>query len=131
MYQLTAIFNRSCLTDVLHELKEHKIEGVTISEVLGKGGVAFNDDGPVALDKNIRLDIVVSNEFFKELAKEAIRANTRDLGRGSGKMWVTPVLEVERIRTGETNEAALRHSGQDDRALHHEGYFTAVDTPAS
>lgn len=127
MYQLTAVFNRSCLEDVLAELKEHSIEGVTISEVIGKGGLAYSDE----LDTNVRLDIVVSNELFKEAAKEAIRANTRDLGKGSGKMWVTPVLEVERIRTGETNEAALRHSNHDERALHHESYFTAIDTPAS
>jgi nitrogen regulatory protein P-II 1 len=131
MYQLTAIFNRSCLSDVLQELKEHAIEGFTISEVIGKGGLAFTDDGAVELDENVRIDIVVSNELFKEAAKEAIRANTRDLGKGSGKMWVTPVLEVERIRTGETNEAVLRHSGKDARALHYESYFTAVDTPAS
>ncbi len=131
MYQLTAIFNRSCLRDVLQELKEHAIEGVTISEVIGKGGLAFFDDGQIELDENIRLDIVVSNEFFKEAAKEAIRSNTRDLGKGSGKMWVTPVLEVERIRTGETNEAALSHSHHDERALHFDSYYTAVDTPAS
>lgn len=131
MYLLTAIFNRSCLTDVLQDLKEHKIEGVTISQVIGKGGLAFIDEGEVDLDENVRLDIVVSNELFKEAAKESIRSNTRDLGKGSGKMWVTPVLEVERIRTGETNEAALSHSGGDERALHYESYFTAVDTPAS
>ena len=131
MYLLTAIFNRSCLTDVLADLKEHKIEGVTISQVIGKGGLAFIEEGEIDLDENVRLDIVVSNELFKEAAKEAIRSNTRDLGKGSGKMWVTPVLEVERIRTGETNEAALRHSDHDERALHYESYFTAVDTPAS
>ena len=131
MYLLTAVFNRYCLPDVLAELKEHKIEGVTVSQVIGKGGLAFSDEGEVELDENVRLDIVISNEFFKEAAKEAIRCNTRELGKGSGKMWVTPVLEVERIRTGETNEAALRHSSEDDRALHHESYFTAVDTPAS
>jgi nitrogen regulatory protein P-II 1 len=131
MYLLTAIFNRSCLTDVLADLKEHKIEGVTISQVIGKGGLAFIDEGTLDLDENVRLDIVLSNELFKEAAKESIRSNTRDLGKGSGKMWVTPVLEVERIRTGETNEAALRHSSGDERALHFESYFTAVDTPAS
>ena len=32
MYQLTAVFNRSCLDEVLAELKEHAIEGVTISD---------------------------------------------------------------------------------------------------
>jgi nitrogen regulatory protein P-II 1 len=127
MYQLTAIFSHSCLDEVLAELKEHKIEGVTIMEVMGKGGMAYTDE----LDRNVRLDIVVSNELFKEAAKEAIRANTRELGKGSGKIWVTPVLEVERIRTGETDEAALSHTKEDARTLHYDNYYTAIDTPAS
>lgn len=127
MYLLTAVFSHNCLDDVLAELKEHNIEGVTISEATGKGGLTYDNE----LDHNIRLDIVVSNELFKEAAKEAIRSNTRDLGKGSGKMWVTPVLEVERIRTGETDEAALSHNEHDERALHYDSYYTAIDTPAS
>lgn len=127
MYQLTAVFNRSCLSDVLTELKEREIEGITITEVLGKGGLAYTDE----LDENIRLDIVIADDTGKEMAKEAIRANTRDLGKGSGKMWVTSVLEVERIRTGETGEAALHQRKSDERALHYDSYFTPVDTPAS
>ena len=110
MYLLTAIFNHSCLNDVLLDLKEKGIEGITISHVLGKGGLGYKkENGDTELDKNVRLDIVLSSSEYKEAAKEAIRSNTRDLVTGSGKMWVTPVLEVERIRTGETNEEALAH----------------------
>ncbi|NCO00532.1 MAG: P-II family nitrogen regulator [Epsilonproteobacteria bacterium] len=110
MYLLTAIFNLSCLNDVLTDLKDKGIEGMTVSHVLGKGGLGFiNESGGTELDKNVRLDIVVSNDNYKELAKEAIRSNTRELMTGSGKMWVTQVLEVERIRTGEVNESALAH----------------------
>ena len=108
MYLLTAIFNQSCINDVLTDLKDRSIEGVTISSVSGKGGLGFIKlNGQTELDNNVRLDIVVSNESYKESAKEAIRSNTSDLANGSGKMWVTKVLEVERIRTGETDEAAL------------------------
>jgi nitrogen regulatory protein P-II 1 len=131
MYLLTAIFSKNCLNDVLTDLKEQGIEGVTISSVTGKGGLGFtNTNGDTDLDSNIKLDIVLSNDTFKELAKEAIRSNTRDLATGSGKMWVTPVLEVERIRTGEINEAALSHTTKRGSA-HSENYFTTVDTPAS
>ncbi|MCD6259692.1 MAG: P-II family nitrogen regulator [Helicobacteraceae bacterium] len=131
MYQLTAIFNKSCLSDVLQDLFDKKIEGITISDVIGKGGLGFIEEGgEPELDPKVRIDIVISNDSFKELAKEAIRANTQDTGHGSGKMWVTPVLEVERIRTGEINEAALtqshiRHNKSKDN------YFENVDTPAS
>lgn len=132
MYLLTAIFNQSCLNDVLLDLKERGIEGVTISHVVGKGGLGFiNHEGETELDKNIRLDIVISNETFKESAKEAIRANTRALETGSGKMWVTPVLEVERIRTGETNESALAHPKVKKQKHLHANFFTAIDTPSS
>jgi len=132
MYLLTAIFNRSCLNDALQELYEQKIEGVTVSSVIGKGGLSFIEkDGGIDLDEKVRLDIVVSSETFLERAKEAIRVNTQDIGSGSGKMWVTPVLEVERIRTGEKNEFALaKSSGGVNRHLH-DNYFTAEDTPAS
>lgn len=131
MYLLTAIFNRNCLNDVLQELYEQKIEGVTVSSVIGKGGLGFVvDDGSIDLDEKVRIDIVISSDTYKERAKEAIRVNTQDIGSGSGKMWVTPVLEVERIRTGETNEAALSQSSVSTKHLH-DNYFTAEDTPAS
>jgi nitrogen regulatory protein P-II 1 len=131
MYQLTAIFNKACLSDVLQDLFDKKIEGITISDVIGKGGLGFIEEGgEPELDPKVRVDIVISNDSFKELAKEAIRANTQDTGHGSGKMWVTPVLEVERIRTGEINEAALTQS----HIRHYkskDNYFENVDTPAS
>jgi len=131
MYQLTAIFNRSCLKDVLQELFERKIEGVTVSSVIGKGGIGFIEEGgDIDLDEKVRVDIILSNELYKELAKEAIRSNAQDTGHGSGKMWVTPVLEVERIRTGETNEAALTQSSKCKKVIH-DNYYTAIDTPAS
>lgn len=132
MYLLTAIFNKSCLSDVLYDLREREIEGVTISSVTGKGGLGFvKENGAENLDENIRLDIVISNDFFKESAKEAIRTNTRELVTGSGKMWVTPVLEVERIRTGETDASALSHSPSDKKKSTTDSYYTAIDTPSS
>lgn len=132
MYLLTAVFNKRCLNDVLQDLYERKIEGITIGNVIGKGGLGFIEEGgSVDLDEKVRIDIVLSSEKFKECAKEAIRANTQDLGHGSGKMWVTPVLEVERIRTGETNESALTQSRESGKKNLKESYFTATDTPAS
>lgn len=128
MYLITAIIDSECLVDILEDLSASKIEGVTLSQVTGKGGM-------VGVAKNIdtytRLDIVVSNDYFKDLAKEAIRVNARKVERGSGKMWVTPVLEVERIRTGETNEDALSHSSIENTSVHADNYFESTDTPSS
>lgn len=131
MYLLTAIFNRSCLKDVLQELSEQKIEGVTVTSVIGKGGLGFLlKNNNIDLDEKVRIDIVLSSDTYKERAKEAIRVNAQDLGHGAGKMWVTPVLEVERIRTGETNEAALTQSSVSEKHLN-DNYYSAADTPAS
>jgi len=132
MYLLTAVINKMCLKDVLSDLRDEGIEGITVSYVSGKGGLGFiQDTGATSLDENVRLDIILSSEKYKEIAKEVIRSNSRDLHTGSGKMWVTPVLEVERIRTGETNESALSHSKSQKENLHQESFYNAIDTPAS
>lgn len=131
MFLLTAIFNKSCLHDVIQELFEQKIEGITVSDVIGKGGLGFSEQkGGIDLDFKVKIEIVVSDDEYKEKAKEAIRATTQDTGHGSGKMWVTPVLEVERIRTGELNEAALTQSIARTNE-HHESYYSHDDTPSS
>ncbi len=132
MFLLTAIFNAACLDDVLTDLYRSNIEGVTISDVSGKGDRgSILDSGKTRLYKNIRLDIVVSSTEFKELAQEAIRSNIRDFHTGSGKMWVTPVLEVERIRTGEKDKAALAHSELTKTKHSNEKVYSSFNPTAS
>ncbi len=131
MLQITAVFNRHCLNDVLRELFDNEIEGVTVMDVIGKGslGIAEKNNAPDLFPK-VMLLIVVSNDKIKQTAMEAIRAHTQDLGHGAGKMWVTPVLEVERIRTGEKDESALAQPAPRTTAKTNT-FFTAVDTPSS
>ena len=132
MYLITAIINQECVMDILEDLKASEIEGVTISKVAGKGNLLKIVDKEVnCMNEFVRLEIVVSNDYYKELAKEAIRANARNKEVNSGKMWVTPVLEVERMRTGETNEDALSHANIKDTSVNTDTYFDAMDTPAS
>jgi len=129
MYQLTAVFNRAALSDVLQGLYDEKIEGITVTEVIGKGGYGILE---ADLDEKVMVTIVLSNDTFKARAMEAIRSNTQDTGHGAGKMWVTPVLEVERIRTGERNAEALTKSKLDNSAkMNDQELYSAVDTPAS
>ncbi|WP_310440249.1 P-II family nitrogen regulator [Sulfuricurvum sp.] len=131
MVQITAVFNRHCLNDVLRELFDNEIEGVTVTEVIGKGslGIAEKNNAPDLYPK-VMIFVVVSNEKTKDITMEAIRAHTQDLGHGAGKMWVTPVLEVERIRTGEKDESALTQPIPRTTAKSNT-FFTAVDTPSS
>lgn len=129
--QITAVFNRHCLNDVLRELFDNLIEGVTVMDVIGKGslGIAEKNNAPDLFPK-VMLLIVVSDNENKKAAMEAIRAHTQDLGHGAGKMWVTPVLEVERIRTGEKDESALAQPAPRTTPKTNT-FFTAVDTPSS
>lgn len=132
MYLITAIVNQDCVMDILEDLKSAEIEGVTISRVAGKGNLVTIVDNHVdCMNEHARLEIVVSNDHYKELAKEAIRANARSKEANSGKMWVTQVLEVERMRTGEIDEDALFHSMVESRSIQADDNFHPDDTPAS
>ena len=131
MFQITAVFNKTHLNDVLQDLSERKIPGITINDVAGRGLFAFDSEtGDISLDDNIMINIIVPNKDIKEAAKEVIRSNCQDIDTGSGKMWVTQVLEVERIRTGDTNEDALAPHKKFEHALHND-FYTHEDTPSS
>lgn len=131
MFQITAVFNRHCLNDVLRELFDNGIEGVTVTDVIGKGslGIAEKNNAPDLYPK-VMIFIVVSDENHKITAMECIRSHTQDLGHGAGKMWITPVLEVERIRTGEKDDSALSQPIPRTTPKSNT-FFTAVDTPSS
>jgi nitrogen regulatory protein PII len=129
MFQVNASFNRAVLEDVIQELYDEGIQGVTITEVLGRG---CTGDADGHLREKVMITVLVPNETTKDKAMEAIRANAQGTEHGSGKMWVTPVLEIERIRTGERNTSALAHS-ETGLELHpiDVDAFNTVDTPAS
>ncbi len=131
MIQITAVFNKHCLNDVLRGLFDNAIEGVTVMDVIGKGSLGITEkNNALDLFPKVMLLIVVSDEKNKESAMEAIRANTQDLGHGAGKMWITPVLGVERIRTGEKDASALTQSTPRATSKN-DTVYTAADTPSS
>jgi nitrogen regulatory protein P-II 1 len=129
MYQINAVFNRAILEEVLTGLEEEEIYGVTVTNVLGKGCLGGREN---ELSEKVLIKVVVAGVPHKERAMEAIRANAQDTEHVAGKMWVMPVLEVERIRTGEKNEDALWHTDEEKNNSSIDiDTFTAVDTPAS
>ncbi len=133
MFLVVAVFNEYNLKDVLGDLFTNHIEGVTVSNVVGKGsyGVKEADDQSVDLFDKVKLEIVVSNSKTRAVAMECIRANCQDLGRGAGKMWWLNVGGVERIRTGEQDEDAL--TTQIDKKIKNIPMqnTTHIDTPCS
>ncbi len=130
---LIAVFNKYDLQNVLEDLYADGIEGVTVTNVVGKGSFGFKDgDGDIAdLYEKIKLEIVVSDNENLDKAMECIRANCQDLGKGAGKMWWVSVGGVERIRTGEKDALALS-AHKDTSTDKTEGMKTTnEDTPCS
>ena len=90
---------------------------MTVSEVRGFGqqygrlttvwAAAGVDDGqPAPLLPKVRLDVVVRAGRAEQVAEAiAKRANTGAVG--DGKIWITPVDAVLRVRTGERDHEAL------------------------
>lgn len=133
MYLLMAVFNQYDLKNVLEDLFSNNIEGITVSDVIGKGsfGLKEADNSPTDLFQKVKVEIVVSNEKNRDIAMECIRSNCQDLGRGAGKMWWLEVGGVERIRTGEKDADALTTTVDKKISNMPMTVTTAIDTPCS
>jgi nitrogen regulatory protein P-II 1 len=97
---------------VREALSEIGISGLTVTEVKGfgrqKGHTELYRGAEYVVDflPKIKIEIVV-NEEQVEAAIDAIIKAARTGKIGDGKIFVMPVEQVVRIRTGETNEAAI------------------------
>jgi nitrogen regulatory protein P-II 1 len=93
-------------------LNEIGIQGITISEVKGfgrqKGHTELYRGAEYVVDfiPKIKLEIIVADGMLPNVV-EAIEKAAKTGRIGDGKIFVTPVEAVVRIRTGETGEEAL------------------------
>ncbi|HEX4909730.1 P-II family nitrogen regulator [Permianibacter sp. IMCC34836] len=109
---VTAIIKPFKLEDVREALSEVGVSGVTVSEVKGfgrqKGHTELYRGAEYEVDyvPKVKLEIAIPDDLL-ERTVEAISkaANTGKIG--DGKIFVFDLEQVIRIRTGETNEAAL------------------------
>ena len=106
MRKVEAIIKPFKLDEVKEALNEIGIQGITVSEVKGfgrqKGHTELYRGAEYVVDfiPKIKMEIIVSDEIAAKVV-EAI-ANAAKTGRiGDGKIFVTAVDEVVRIRTGE------------------------------
>ncbi len=112
MKMVTAIIKPFKLDDVRMALSELGVAGMTISEVKGfgrqKGHTELYRGAEYVIDfvPKLKLELVVSEGRVDQVV-EAIIENTRSGKVGDGKIFITPVDQVVRIRTGETNEDAI------------------------
>lgn len=112
MKKVEAIIKPFKLDEVKEALNEIGIQGITISEVKGfgrqKGHTELYRGAEYVVDfiPKIKLEIIVADGILPKVV-EAIEKAAKTGRIGDGKIFVTPVEAVIRIRTGETGEDAL------------------------
>ena len=109
---IAAIIKPFKLDEVREALSAVGVQGITVTEVKGfgrqKGHTELYRGAEYVVDflPKIKIEIVVADETV-EAAIEAIIKAARTGKIGDGKIFVSPVEQVVRIRTGEANEAAI------------------------
>ena len=113
MKKIEAIIKPFKLDEVKEALVEVGIEGMTVSEVKGYGRQQGHSElyrgaeYVVEFIPKVKIEIVVSNDDYAQKAVDAI-ANAAKTGKiGDGKIFVSTIDSVLRIRTDEENEEAL------------------------
>ena len=112
MKKIEAIIKPFKLDEVREALSEIGVTGLTVTEVKGfgrqKGHTELYRGAEYVVDflPKVKLEIVVT-ESLLDRAMEAIVTAARTGKIGDGKIFVSSVEQVVRIRTGETGEAAI------------------------
>ncbi len=112
MKLIVAIIRPDRLNEVLEALYRAEVRGLTVSRVLGHGGETDRVETyrgttvKVELQEKVRIEIGVSDSFV-EVTIKAILSAARTGEVGDGKVFVLDVAQVRRIRTGESDEAAV------------------------
>ncbi|MCD6581215.1 MAG: P-II family nitrogen regulator [Desulfuromusa sp.] len=112
MRKVEAIIKPFKLDEVKEALNEIGIQGITVSEVKGfgrqKGHTELYRGAEYVVDfiPKIKMEIIVSDDIVTQIVDTI--ADAAKTGRiGDGKIFVTPIDEVIRIRTGERGEDAI------------------------
>jgi nitrogen regulatory protein P-II 1 len=112
MLMVTAIIKPHRLEDVTEALKENGIAGVTVSEVQGFGRqrghneVYRGSEYHVDYVPKMRVEVLCDDADAEKFA--AVIADAARTGKiGDGKVWISEVARVMRIRTGEVGADAL------------------------
>ena len=112
MRKVEAIIKPFKLDEVKEGLNEIGIQGITVSEVKGfgrqKGHTELYRGAEYVVDfiPKIKMEIIVKDDLVAKVV-EVIEESAKTGRIGDGKIFVTPVDEVVRIRTGERGEDAV------------------------
>ena len=112
MKKIETIIKPFKLDEVREALSEVGVTGLTVTEVKGfgrqKGHTELYRGAEYVVDflPKIKIEVVVADQTV-EPAIEAIVKSARTGKIGDGKIFASDVMQVVRIRTGETDEAAV------------------------
>ena len=112
MKMVTAVIKPFRLDDVRDALSELGVKGMTVTEVKGfgrqKGHTELYRGAEYAVDflPKIKLEVAVDANLLEQVVEMVVRA-ARTEKIGDGKIFVTDIEEVVRIRTGQTGTEAL------------------------
>lgn len=113
MKKIEAIIKPFKLEDVKDALVEAGIEGMTVSEVKGYGRQQGHSElyrgaeYVVEFIPKIKIEIIVSSDAYAETATKIISESAKTGKIGDGKIFVSTIDHVVRIRTDETDADAL------------------------
>ena len=110
MKLIQCILRPNKVDDVVEALRQMNVSGLTVSEVRGHGrqkghtAIYRGTEYQVTLLPKMRIEIVAADSAVDEIIKTTIRAaGTGEIG--DGRVFVLPVDETYKIRTGERNVA--------------------------
>jgi len=99
--------------EVKEALKKIAINGLTVTEVKGCGvqrgykNGSYEETKPIVLNPKVKLEIVVDEEDVEKII-DIIQKYAKTGHIGDGKIFVTPVEDIIRIRTSEKGRTALK-----------------------
>lgn len=112
MKKIEAVIKPFKLDEVKDRLEETGVRGITITEVRGfgrqKGHAEIYRGAEYVVDflPKIKVEIIAADSQVKSIV-ETIEKASKTGSIGDGKIFITPVEEVVRIRTGEKGEDAI------------------------
>jgi nitrogen regulatory protein P-II 2 len=112
MKLITAVVKPFRLDDVRNALAEVGVQGMTVTEVKGfgrqRGHTELYRGAEYVVDflPKVKVEVAVTDELAERVI-EAIIAAAKTGKVGDGKIFVTELTQVHRIRTGETGDQAI------------------------
>ena len=113
MKLIIAVIQPEELTEIKEELVSRNINKFTVSNVLGQGqeipihevyrGIAHD----VTLLKKVRLEIAVNDDYVDSAVEAICKVANKYEDKGRGKIFIMPIEECVRIRTGKKGKKAI------------------------